>query len=327
MEGTRRLSKKERKALKRKLAADHVSSNAVAANGGNVGRIKPKKQRKNTENITKHAQQVPTTSSFSPAAQAVLASFAGSNEDGLNTAPCASVANTHDDGVTVQRQGSLSDWLNPSHQHFDATLKGQWKSFTKRERAAIVARDKEVLTAATARAQAEGERVARSYPFQPDPDDHCESPFEAYQDIAPLLHQLAARLSRRPSELRIYDPFYCAGACVKHLAAVGFTSVYNRCEDFYAVRRSGEIPAHDIVVTNPPYSGEHPERLLRWCRENGKPFALLMPNYFIAKPYYRDALSVTRTAAGARIQSHGGAASVAYLVPRRRYNYWTPRGL
>ena len=76
-----------------------------------------------------------------------------------------------------------------------------------------------------------GERVARSYPFEPDPDDHCESPLEAYRDIAPLLHQLATRLSRRPSELRIYD-FYCAGTCVKHLAAVGFTSVYNRCEDF-----------------------------------------------------------------------------------------------
>ena len=70
MDGTRRLSKKERKALKRKIAADHVSNNPSATGGGNVG-AKPKKQCKNKEKITKHAQQVPTTSSFSPAAQAV----------------------------------------------------------------------------------------------------------------------------------------------------------------------------------------------------------------------------------------------------------------
>ena len=35
--------------------------------------------------------------------------------------------------------------------------------------------------------------------------------------------------------------------------------------------REGRVPAHDVLVTNPPYSGDHVERLLRWCRGNGRP--------------------------------------------------------
>ena len=36
---------------------------------------------------------------------------------------------------------------------------------------------------------------------------------------------------KAPSKLRIYDPFYCAGAVVKHLGELGFPHVYNKCED------------------------------------------------------------------------------------------------
>ena len=60
-----------------------------------------------------------------------------------------------------------------------------------------------------------------------------------------------------------------------------------------------------MVLTNPPYSGDHVERLLRFCRSNGKPFLLLMPNYFIAKPYYGEALG------GAE-----AASAMLYLCPR-----------
>jgi hypothetical protein len=123
------------------------------------------------------------------------------------------------------------------------------------------------------------------HPFKASADDHCESPPEAYRDIAPLLDMLAASLGKKRAELKIYDPYYCAGACPKHLGALGFADVYNKCEDFYATADQGGCPEHDVVVTNPPYSGTHVERLLGWIRKNGKPFLLLMPNYFAAKPY------------------------------------------
>jgi hypothetical protein len=64
--------------------------------------------------------------------------------------------------------------------------------------------------------------------FQADSEDHCETCLEAYRDVAPLLHQLARRLGKAPAELRIYDPYFCAGSAAAHLATLGFTNVYNR---------------------------------------------------------------------------------------------------
>ena len=149
-------------------------------------------------------------------------------------------------------------------------------------------------------------------------DDHCESPAEAYRDVAPFLECIAASLGKTKAELLIYDPYYCAGAMTKHLNALGFINVHNKCEDFYNVIYTKTVPEHDVVVTNPPYSGSHVEKLLRFVRGNGKPFLLLMPNYFVAKPYYETLLA--ETAAIVR-------DSMLYLAPRKRYQYWTPRGL
>ena len=85
-------------------------------------------------------------------------------------------------------------------------------------------------------------------PFEADPADHCETPDLAYVDIAPALEALAKyvhvcvcdlRLFKRrlycaqvitlhrrrklqPKQLRIYDPYFCAGGVVKRLAAVGY---------------------------------------------------------------------------------------------------------
>ncbi len=57
---------------------------------------------------------------------------------------------------------------------------------------------------------------------------HCR-----YRDVADVLHQLALRLGKTNSTLRIYDPYYCEGSVVLHLRSLGFSCVYNRNEDFY----------------------------------------------------------------------------------------------
>jgi hypothetical protein len=41
--------------------------------------------------------------------------------------------------------------------------------------------------------------------FDTDWHDHCETPFDAYRDVEPLLFQLAARAGRTKATLRIYD--------------------------------------------------------------------------------------------------------------------------
>jgi len=205
---------------------------------------------------------------------------------------------------------SLSDKLNPTHPAFDAAFKERWNSMTRKEKKAFVDAD---LQALQQRNEAAPPPV---HPFPTTEDDHCETPREAYDDIAPVLRQIAAGLGKEPGQLAIWDPFYCNGAVIRHLAAAGFENVYNRCEDFYAVVREGRAPAFDVLLTNPAYSGDHIPCLLDIAVKAGKPFLLLMPNYVCQKEYF------------AAAQARGPPASrVVFLFPPKRYSYWTPRGL
>ncbi|CAE7384952.1 unnamed protein product [Symbiodinium sp. CCMP2592] len=87
--------------------------------------------------------------------------------------------------------------------------------------------------------------------------DHAETPLAAYQDVARILHRVAEHLGKDPETLRIYDPYYCAGAVVSQLRGLGFLSVYNQPVDCYAAWEALELPEFDVLVTNPPYSGDH----------------------------------------------------------------------
>ena len=145
-------------------------------------------------------------------------------------------------------------------------------------------------------------------------DDHCETAPEAYADIVPLLRLIAHLQGVAPDALRIYDPYYCNGAVARHLDKLGFPNVHNRNEDCYAVWANKAMPPHDVVVTNPPYSADHPERLLRFLARNKKPWLALMPNWVSQRDYYKDATE------------EPSPTPVFYLVPTRRYHYWTPKG-
>lgn len=39
-----------------------------------------------------------------------------------------------------------------------------------------------------------------------DPGDHAETPFVAFEHIAPVLRGIARRLGKAPADLRVYDP-------------------------------------------------------------------------------------------------------------------------
>jgi hypothetical protein len=142
--------------------------------------------------------------------------------------------------------------------------------------------------------------VASTHPFVVDnPNDHAETPFEAYRDIEPFLFQLALRRFRTTKQkLAIYDPYYCEGSVVRNLARLGCENVYNRNEDCYAamalgeqgVGRPGGVPPHEVLLTNPPYSAEHVERLVRWASSGAqasRPFLALMPDFYANRPWFR----------------------------------------
>ena len=75
---------------------------------------------------------------------------------------------------------------------------------------------------------------------------YFKTPREAYEHIVPLLDGIAQTLYGSTSckqlyfnknsrdKLTIYDPFYCNGAVVTHLNALGFTKVVHENRDFYA---------------------------------------------------------------------------------------------
>ncbi|CAM9448090.1 unnamed protein product, partial [Hapterophycus canaliculatus] len=151
--------------------------------------------------------------------------------------------------------------------------------------------------------------------------DHCETSEQAYADVAPLLSALAGSLGKAPKDLMIYDPYYCQGSTVARLASLGFPRVHNRKEDFYKARGWEErrnIPEHDVVVTNPPFSGDHVPKILNFCaRQGAKPWFLLLPNYVYLKDYYEPCLGRG---------SGQGTALPFYLTPAKRYMFYSPRG-
>jgi hypothetical protein len=182
-----------------------------------------------------------------------------------------------------------------------------------------------------------------TYPYPVTADDHCESPLEAYRDISSFLLALCGQLGKTPATLAIFDPYYCEGSMKGRLRALGFENVHNEKKDFYELIRTNTLPEFDVLVTNPPYSADHMERLLRFCtgEQCRKPWFLLVPNYVYTKDYYA---SIFGSGEGQGKQQHCAAkpgkgapaatTSIAavrspfYVTPEgnRRYLYTTPKG-
>ena len=243
-----------------------------------------------------------------------------------------------------------------------------------------------------------GNRGQGQWNFAVDYNDHFETPRIAYSDIAPMLNALAESLHKSPSELVIYDPYWCQGCMVAHLAALGFPNVINNNRDFYVDIKNKRIPGkqrsscvlwfylllfhlkcravlvvfslsimtsaliafyffnaeYDILVTNPPYSGEHKVNLLKFLsthrsatagansklssecptsaqtsNSTSKPFALLLPVYVATKSYWKDFASQQMQTSGSGTSSGSGNSSgtkVFYILPPDYYEYSHPEG-
>ena len=155
------------------------------------------------------------------------------------------------------------------------------------------------------------------FPYPTNPDDHCETPLKSYEDILPLLNDAAARFSTSSSSstLKIYDPYYCDGSVIKHLSSLGYTNVYNKKEDCYKVWKMNAEPMYDILITNPPYSEDHLERLMKYVTSQSfgnRAWLLLMPTWVHKKEYYIIATT------------NNSKCTPFYIVPKKRYIYLPP---
>eukprot|EP00397_Hematodinium_sp_SG-2012_P038211 GEMP01041534.1.p1 GENE.GEMP01041534.1~~GEMP01041534.1.p1 ORF type:complete len:357 (+),score=86.82 GEMP01041534.1:87-1157(+) len=151
---------------------------------------------------------------------------------------------------------------------------------------------------------------APTYAFDVNAADHCETPLEAYRDLLPVLDDVAKRFGKTRETLKIYDPYYCEGAVKQHLRSLGFAKVSNRNQDCYA---HWATKKYDVMITNPPYSGDHVVRLAQYiASQPEKPFCLLLPNYFYTK---HDVLLALQKSLN----------ELRFLVPPSRYLYDPPR--
>lgn len=92
------------------------------------------------------------------------------------------------------------------------------------------------------RKQHVGRKILSTSPvhsFQTDVLDHAETEPRAYCHVVPVLELVSKHFQSKPSKLRIWDPYFCKGTMVKHLADLGFHSVRNVNEDFYKVQQTG----------------------------------------------------------------------------------------
>ena len=156
------------------------------------------------------------------------------------------------------------------------------------------------------------EKFPSRYPYDVDQDDHCETPQDAYEDVDPILSELARSRGKSKSALAIYDPFFCQGSVVKRLEVLGFENVYNRKEDFY--KKKDAPPEHDVLLTNPPYSADHIQNVVEYCCASSKPWLLLLPSFVYMKDYYKEAVIAC--------EKKGG---VLLIAPPRRYSYHSPK--
>jgi hypothetical protein len=160
-------------------------------------------------------------------------------------------------------------------------------------------------------AGAKSKGSSEPHPFKWDPADDCETSIQAYRDIAPILKKLAQKLGKDPADLCIYDPYYCQGGVEKNLNKLGFGNVYNKNEDFYACLESGKLPQHDVLMTSPPYSGDHIKRLVEHCTKSATPWIFLMPDYVHRKQYYQPLLE---------------KSDPFFLIPGKTYQYMAVSG-
>lgn len=210
-----------------------------------------------------------------------------------------------EDGLAVQEHNARKRHKRKKHKK------------DKREKPEELSVDKEVQLDSKKRKivdAAEEDAESEDYPYHTDPSDHCETPLEAYSDIKSVLVSLATSLNKPISDLAIYDPYYCEGNVKLRLEQLGFNNVYNEKEDFYS---KTSHPEYDVLVTNPPYSYDNIEKLLRFTYSSGKPFLLLVPNYVYAKDYY---IRITK-----EYEMKGPDNNIFFVVPRTRYLYTTPK--
>ena len=160
------------------------------------------------------------------------------------------------------------------------------------------------------------------HPFPTVALDHCETPQLAYEHLNEFLRIYLRENTKDRTPTRIWDPYYCDGSMKRIFEDLGFPSdmILHENKDFYKLIATPDtIPHHSMLVTNPPYSDDHIDRLLEFCitREvsHEVPCCVLLPNWVSRRPTYSS--TVVKPALAAQYE-------IFYLTSAQPYTYTMP---
>mmetsp|Transcript_9157 Transcript_9157/g.17134 ORF Transcript_9157/g.17134 Transcript_9157/m.17134 type:complete len:282 (+) Transcript_9157:88-933(+) len=136
--------------------------------------------------------------------------------------------------------------------------------------------------------------------------DDRETPLKALQDLTAAVSHLFE--DKDVSRIRVYDPYFCKGTIIKSLVQCGFipSLIFNEDKDCYEEQKRRQVPANDIIITNPPYSGNHIQRALHYAESTRQVWAMLLPSYVLFRPWFSGEVR---------------ADKLVFLCPHERYAF------
>lgn len=153
--------------------------------------------------------------------------------------------------------------------------------------------------------------------FKTNFNDHFETSAAALQHVLPVVAEL--RHLTRPSTpelFSLYDPYYCSGTVATHWAALGIERFLHANRDFYADIAAGTVPGpYDMIVTNPPFSEDHIQRLMNFLVSQDIPWAFLAPDYIAGKEWYQSFVKKHFTPATHTAKGNVGAPKRRPVAP------------
>jgi hypothetical protein len=126
------------------------------------------------------------------------------------------------------------------------------------------------------------------HPFSGSEADDRETPLVAIEDLNPALLAAAGAKGISQLDLHIYDPYYCRGAMNDHFISLGYNAerIHNDPVDCYNAQKNNSVPEFHVLVSNPPFSGDHIQRCLHYAVASKKPWALLLPSNVMLRPWF-----------------------------------------
>lgn len=141
--------------------------------------------------------------------------------------------------------------------------------------------------------------------FGPSADDR-ETLLKALEDILPIINAIVLYKQCSFEDIQIYDPYYCNGNIKLRLQSLGLNinSIQNDPIDCYYAQKNNLIRPFDLLLSNPPYSGDHIRRCIQYSIKINKPWILLLPSNVMHRPWFNEVIK---------------NYSILYIAPLEKY--------